>query len=321
MRRTILTALAVLIASASASLAVEKLKVAIPQKGFWDSSWVEFGEAAGFFKEAGLEVEVFYTEGGAQTVATVVSGSVDIAMSNGILGAIGTYVKGGDATPYRIISAEMTGAHELFWWVKADSPIKSLKDADGKTIAFSSPGSSSNLILLTLLRQAGSKAKPTPTGGVPGTFTQTMTGQIDIGWSVVPFALKDVEDGKIRIVARASDATELKNQTIRANLANVNSLKTKRETIAKFMRVIDKSIDWAYTNPQAIEIFARNMKVTPAIAKKAVDEFYPKSATQLGEIRDLERSLQDALDYKFIPAAKTPKDVVGLFDIVYKPSR
>jgi NitT/TauT family transport system substrate-binding protein len=321
MRRTILTALAVLIASASASLAAEKLKVAIPQKGFWDSSWVEFGEAAGFFKEAGLEVEVFYTEGGAQTVATVVSGSVDIAMSNGILGAIGTYVKGGDATPYRIISAEMTGAHELFWWVKADSPIKSLKDADGKTIAFSSPGSSSNLILLTLLRQAGSKAKPTPTGGVPGTFTQTMTGQIDIGWSVVPFALKDVEDGKIRIVARASDATELKNQTIRANLANVNSLKTKRETIAKFMRVIDKSIDWAYTNPQAIEIFARNMKVTPAIAKKAVDEFYPKSATQLGEIRDLERSLQDALDYKFIPAAKTPKDVAGLFDIVYKPSR
>ena len=203
MKKTILATLAILIAGTSASLAVEKLKVAIPQKGFWDSSWVEFGEAAGFFKDAGLEIEVFYTEGGAQTVATVVSGSVDIAMSNGILGAIGAYVKGGDATPYRIIGAEMTGAHELFWWVKADSPIKTLKDADGKTIAFSSPGSSSNLILLTLLKQAGSKAKPTPTGGVPGTYTQTMTGQIDIGWSVVPFALKDVKDGKIRIVARA----------------------------------------------------------------------------------------------------------------------
>jgi len=230
-------------------------------------------------------------------------------------------VKGGDATPYRIISAEMTGAHELFWWVKADSPIKSLKEADGKTIAFSSPGSSSNLILLTLLRQAGSKAKPTPTGGVPSTFTQTMTGQIDIGWSVVPFALKDVNDGKIRIVARARDATELQNQTIRANLANVNSLKTKRESIVKFMQVIQKSIDWAYTNPQAIDIFAKNMKVDRAIAKKAVDEYYPKAAMQLGEIRDLERSLKDALDYKFIAAPKTPKDIAGLIDIVYKPSR
>ena len=174
---------------------------------------------------------MFYTEGGAQTIATVASGSVDIAMSNGILGAIGAYVKGGEATPYRVISAEMTGANELFWWVKADSPIKTLKDADGNTIAFSSPGSSSNLILLTLLKQMGSKAKPVPTGGVPGTYTQTMTGQIDIGWSVVPFALKDVNEGKIRIVARSREATELANQTIRANLASVSSLKTKREKL------------------------------------------------------------------------------------------
>ena len=90
-----------------------------------------------------------------------------------------------------------------------------------------------------------------PTGGVPGTYTQTMTGQIDIGWSVVPFALKDVNDGKIRIVARASEAKELQNQTIRANLANVNSLKTKREAIAKFMQVVQKSIDWAYGTSHA----------------------------------------------------------------------
>lgn len=320
MKKTVLAVLAILIAGTSVSFAVEKLKVAIPQRGFWDSTWVEFGEAAGFFKDAGLEVEVFYTDGGAQTIATVASGSVDIAMSNGILGAIGAYVKGGEATPYRVISAEMTGANELFWWVKSDSPIKSLKDAgEGKTIAFSSPGSSSNLILLTLLKQAGSKAKPVPTGGVPGTYTQTMTGQIDIGWSVVPFVLKDVNEGKIRIVSRANEAKELAGQTIRVNLASVNSLKTKREAITKFMQVINKSIDWAYSNPQAIEIFAKNMKVTPEIAKQAVEGFYPKSAMQIGEIRDIERSLQDALEFKFIAAAKTMKDIEGLFDIVYKP--
>ena len=113
-----------------------------------------------------------------------------------------------------------------------------------------------------------------------------------------------MQKGTIRIVARASEAKELQNQTIRVNLANVNSLKTKRETITKFMEVIHKSIDWAYSNPQAIEIFAKNMKVTPEIAKKAVADFYPKSAMQMGEIRDLDRSLQDALDFKFIPSAE-----------------
>ncbi len=322
--RKLVLALAVFAVTAVSSAVLaqtQKLKVAVPQRGFWDSSWVEFGETAGFFKEAGLEIEVFYTEGGAQTIATVVSGSVDIAMSNGILGAISTYVKGGDATPYRVISAEMTGAHELFWYVKADSPYKSLKDMpEGKTVAFSSPGASSHLILLTLLRQTGSKAKPLPVGGAPASYTQTMTGQVDAGWSVVPFRLQDVQEGKIRIIARASEATELRNQTIRVNLANVESLKTKRPAIVKFMQVIQKSIDWGYTNPKAIEIFAKNMKVPISVAKQAVDEFYPKSAMQLGEIRDLERSLKDALDFKMIPSAKTPRDIAGLFDIVYKPN-
>jgi NitT/TauT family transport system substrate-binding protein len=322
MRKIILSAIALAFAAISSHAIAQttKLKVAIPQKGFWDSSWVEFGEAAGFFKEAGLEVEVFWTEGGAQTIATVVSGSVDLALSNGILGAIGAYVKNGDATPYRIIGAQMTGAHELFWYVKSDSPYKSLKDVpEGKTISFSSPGSSSNLILLTLLRQAGSKAKPLAVGGAPSSYTQTMTGQVDVGWSVVPLGLQDEADGKIRIIARAREAAELQNQTIRVNLANTESLKTKRAAIVKFMQVYQRAVDWAYTNPKAIDMFAANMKVSRAVAEKGVKDFYPKSAMQIGEIRDLQRSLKDALDYKFIPSAKTPQDIAGLIDIVYKP--
>ena len=93
-------------------------------------------------------------------------------MSNGLLGTLGAYTKG---APIRVISAQMTGAHELFWYVKSDSLIRSLKDAaENKTVAFSAPGSSSNLILLALLKQAGSKAKPTATGGLPATLTSTI---------------------------------------------------------------------------------------------------------------------------------------------------
>jgi NitT/TauT family transport system substrate-binding protein len=317
MVKSILAALAVLIAATSTGFAQEKLKVAIPQRGFWDSSWVEFGQVAGFFKQAGLEIEPFYTDGGAQTLTAAVSGSVDIALSNGTLGVVGAYAKG---APIKIISAEMTGANELYWWVKADSPYKTLKDLpEGKTIAFSSPGSSSNLILLALLRRHGSKAKPTATGGVSATTTAVMTGQIDAGWAVVPLGLQDVADGKRRIIARSNEVVEMRNQTIRVNIANTEILKKRRAAITKFMEVYAKSIDWAYTNPQAIEIFAKNMKVPVAVAKRGVDEFYPKSAMQMGEIRDLERTLKDALDYKFLPSPKTAKDVEGMIDIVYRP--
>jgi NitT/TauT family transport system substrate-binding protein len=295
----------------------EPLKVAISQRGFWDSSFVEFAEAAGFFKEAGLEVEPFYTDGGAATLTTVLSGSADIGLSNGLLGVIGAYVKG---APVRVISAQMTGAGELYWYARADAGIKTLNDAEGKTVAFSSPGSSSNLILLGLLRQAGVNAKTLAAGGAPATYTQVMTSQIDVGWAAAPFGLQNILDGKIVVIARTGDVPQLANQTIRVNIANTDALKGKREALEKFMRVYARAIDWAYENPRAVEIFAQNMKLPLPIAKKAVDEFYPKQGLQIGEIKGLDLTLKDALDYKYIPAPKTAQEVAGLFDILYKPS-
>jgi NitT/TauT family transport system substrate-binding protein len=297
----------------------DKLKVAISQRGFWDSSFLEFAQKEGFLKEANLDVEFFYTEGGGQTLQVVTSGSVDVAMSNGFLGTIGAFSKG---APIKVISAQMTGAHELFWYVKADSKIRSLKDAsDSNTIAFSAPGSSSNLVLLSLLRQAGSKAKPTATGGLPGTLTSVMTGQINIGWAVPPFALRELQEKKIVIVARAREATELADQTIRVNIANVDALKNKRAAMTRLMQVYDRAIKWAYTNPKAIDYFAESAKVPRDIAKQAVDEFFPQAALQVGEIRGLDMTLKDALQYKFITAAMTHKDVEPLFDVLYKPAR
>ena len=231
---------------------------------------------------------------------------------------IGAYVKG---APVRVISAQMTGAGELYWYTRADSGIKSLKDTEGKTVAFSSPGSSSNLILLGLLRQAGVNAKTFAAGGAPATLTQVMTGQIDVGWAAAPFGLQNVLDGKTVIIARTGDVPQLANQTIRVNVANTEALKTKRATIEKFMRIYARAIDWAYQNPRAVELFAQNMKLTLPIAKKAVDEFYPKQGLQIGEIKGLDLTLKDALDYKYIPSPKTPQDIAGLFDILYKPAK
>jgi NitT/TauT family transport system substrate-binding protein len=301
----------------SVAEAQDKLKVAISQRGFWDSSFLEFAQKEGMLKKAGLDVEFFFTEGGGQTLQVITSGSVDVAMSNGLLGTIGAYSK---KAPIRVISAQMTGAHELFWYVRAESKIRSLKDATEKnTIAFSSPGSSSNLILLALLNQAGSKAKPTATGGLPGTLTSVMTGQIDIGWATPPFALRELQEKKIIIVARAREATELRNQTIRVNIANVNSLKTKRDAITRLMRVYHEAIEWSYSNPRAIQYFAEFAKAPPDVAGQAVKEFFPREALQIGEIRDLERTLRDAAQYKFTASQLTPKDVAGLFDILYRP--
>ena len=99
-----------------------------------------------------------------------------------------------------------TGTSDLYWYVKADSPIKSLKDTTEKnTIAYSTNGSSSNNIVVAFVSELGAKGKPTATGGPAATLTAVMSGQVDIGWAAPPFGLKELKEGKIRIIAHGSD--------------------------------------------------------------------------------------------------------------------
>jgi NitT/TauT family transport system substrate-binding protein len=174
------------------------------------------------------------------------------------------------------------------------------------------------MILLSFMKEYSVKAKPVSTGGLPATHTQVMSGQIDVGWAVPPFGVQDMSDGKIRVVIKAGDIKGMQDQSVRVNVANLNSLNTKRDAITKYMKAISEAIDWAYSDPKAMEFYAKVAKVPVAVAKKSVDEFFPKSAFQLGTIHGMQQTLDEALEYKRITEKKTEKDVAGLIDIVYK---
>jgi NitT/TauT family transport system substrate-binding protein len=319
MRRMIAVLAGLISALCASPAAAETLKVAVAQRGFWNSSFIEFALQQGYFKQAGLEIEILYTEGGASTLTPVVAGSIDIAMTNGTLGAVAAFAKG---MPVKIISAEATGAPDAFWYARPESGIKTSKDTNGKSVAFSSPGSSTNLIILQLVNQEKVTPKLVPTGGLPGTLTQVMTGQIDVGWSVPPFVLKDLAEGRLQIIARGSDVEAIRDQTIRVNVANANALKDKRDAFVRFIRVISRAIDWAYAGDAAIDAYAALAKVPRDLAQRTRDEFYPKAALQLGEVRGLELTLKQALEFKYITAPLSVADVQkGLIDILYAPAK
>ncbi len=297
----------------------EVLRVAVAQRGFWNSSFVEFALQQGFFKQEGLDIEILYTEGGASTLTPLVAGSIDIAMTNGTLGVIAAFAKG---MPVKIISAEATGAPDALWYARPESGIKSIKDTNGKTVAFSSPGSSTNLIILQLIKQENVTPKLVPTGGMPGTLTQVMTGQIDVGWSVPPFVLKDLAEGRLQIIARGSDVAAIRDQTIRVNVANANALKEKRDAFVRYIRALSRAIDWAYTGDAAIDAYAALAKVPRELAQRTRDEFYPKQSLQLSEVRGLDLTLNQALEYKYISAPLSVTEVQkGLIDILYTPPK
>lgn len=319
MRSGVVFGAALIAIIATVQARAETLKVAIPQKGAWDTSFTVYGEREGFFKEQGLDLDIIYTEGGATTETAVVSGSVDIAVATGTMGILSAYVK---KAPVRIISAESTGASDTYWYVKAGSPLKSFKDLSGKTIGYSAPGSSTNTGVLALLHDAGiTDAKIIPAGAAPATFTQVMSGQIDVGWAPAPFGLKELNDGTIKMIARSNDSESVRNETIRVNVANLNTLQQHRDAVIGFMKAYYKSVHWAYTNPKALDYLAADNNMPRAIAEQTAKQFASLQANDPFTFRGIDRVLDEALAAKRIPHAMTENDVKGAFDVVWKPAQ
>jgi len=188
---------------AGSAHAEDTLKVVIGQINNWENQAPTLGQDAGIFKKHGLVLENTGTQGAGETIQAVISGSADIGAGVGVAGVMRAFSKG---APVRILAPMFTGTGDIYWYVKADSKIQSLKDATAdNTIAYSTSGSSSNNVVVAFVSELGAKAKPTATGGPPGTLTAVMSGQVDIGWSAPPFGLQEIKEGKIRIVARGSD--------------------------------------------------------------------------------------------------------------------
>ena len=213
------------------------------------------------------------TQGAGETIQAVISGSADIGAGVGAAGVMRAFSKG---APVRILAPAFTGTGDLFWYVKSDSPIKSLKDATvSNTIAYSTNGSSSNNIVVAFIDELGAKAKPTATGGPAATLTAVMSGQIDIGWAAPPFGLQQIKEGKIRIIAHGSDVPSLRGQTVRVLIVNANALKTKHDAIMRFMQGYREAVDWMYSDPKAKDVF-REDEAASRSAETTVDNFQPK---------------------------------------------
>ena len=304
-----LTATALYSASAFAD---DVVKLTIGQHGNWDTAITQLGTKAGLFKKHGIELEMIYTSGSGETLQPVIAGSVDIGLAVGTLGAIGAFAKG---APVRIIGAEATGAAD-YWYAKASSPIKTLQDTNGHTIAFSTKGSSTDSVVRAFIKEFNLTATPVPTGNPSATLTQVMTDQVDVGWSAPPFGLKEMDEGKIRLVAHATDAAIVRGQTIRTMVANAGALAKRKDAIKRFMQAYHEAIEYMYSdNPQVIKDYAEFAGVPEAVARKVRDDFFPKSLVWPDEIKGLEPLMQDAVELKFITAPLTKEQIAELIQI------
>jgi NitT/TauT family transport system substrate-binding protein len=294
----ILSFAALLLAVHGPATAEDTLKVAVPQRGAWDTAIPEIANRAGIFKKHDIAVELLFTGGGAEALGAIISGSIDVTVAAGTSTVLGSFAKG---APLRIFSAETTGQPDIYWFVPARSPIRSVADFKDKTIGYSVSGSSSHAALLALLAQEKVVAKPTSTGGVTPSFTSGMSGQVDVGWTTIPIGLKEIEEGAIRRVASASDVASLRERTVRVNITNAATQEQRGGALARFMAAYRETIDFMYSAPEALSIFAAISGVPLDVARK-VPGLFPKSALAPDRIVGLDAIMAEAVTTKFMSA-------------------
>ncbi|MEY3553263.1 MAG: hypothetical protein RL735_1611 [Pseudomonadota bacterium] len=306
---TLAIAMATTMAVATSALAQDRLKVAVGQRGVYENSVSELGQDKGFFKKHGLQLEILYTQGSGETQQAVISGSVDIGIGVGTHSVMGAFQKG---APIRAIGSTITGAYE-FWYVRADSPIKTFKDASDKTVAFSTTGSSTMMMVAAMQKQYGVKVKPTATGSPTSTYTQLMSGQIDVGWSAPPLAYQAVMDGRTRLLVPGRDIEAFRNQSIRIIAANANDLTKRNDVYARYLAAYRETIDWMYSDPTSIDAYAKWAEVTPELARKVRADFLPKEIVNPDRIDGLDAMMEDAVAYKLLTAPLTQEQLAVLF--------
>jgi NitT/TauT family transport system substrate-binding protein len=280
--RMLFGVLLAVLALASPAVADDVLRIAVGQRGLWDTSVVELGQRGGIFKKHGIVLDILYTQGGGETQQAVISGSVELGSSAGVLGVFGAFAKG---APLRIIGAEMTGGGDLYWYVQTTSPIRSLADIDGKTIAYSTNGASIHAIVNAFLRQYDVKAKPIATGSPAATLTQVMSGQVDVGWAGPPFGLDLIDQNK------------------------------RRPAIERFMAAYRETVDWMYSDPAVFKHYSDFIGVSEATGRRGRDGFYPKAVLDPDAIVGTDAINADAVAFKYMTAPLTKEQLAELIQI------
>ena len=301
-----------LLAGISTAAADDTIKLAVGQRGNWDTSMSEVGQLAGIFKKHGLVLDIVYTQGAGETQQAVISGSVDIGIAAGVMGVLSAYSKG---APVRVIGAETTGAGDLYWYVKADSAIKTLKDTDDKILAYSTNGSSTHGVVTAFVKEYNLKAKLTAMGGPAANITAVMSGQIDVGWAAPPFGLDQLDAKQIRIIATGNDASVFKGQTVRLNIANADYLKTHKDVVARYMKAYRETVNYMYTDPAALKVYADWLKITEAKARRTRDDFFPRASVEPDTITGLDTIVKDAVTLKFTASELTKAQLDDLIQI------
>jgi NitT/TauT family transport system substrate-binding protein len=224
----------------------------------------------GFFKKNGVDVTGILTAaGGGTAVRNTLAGGIPFGEVS--LAAAVQAINAGQKLI--IIGAGAWSVADQMWLVKKDSTLQGIKDLAGKQVAYTAPGSVSNMIILMALKANGmtpQQVKLVPAGDLGANISAVSSGAVDAGFSdelfyaqhkelVKPlFMVRDVLDPRMMQTVMITTADYAK-----AHPDIIKGLITaRREGLAYALDHPDEAADItarAYNNPN-VELFRGHVR-------------------------------------------------------------
>ena len=223
----------------------------------------------GFFKKNGVDVTGILTAaGGGTAVRTTWAGGIPFGEVS--LAAAVQAINSGQKLI--IIGAGAQSVSDQMWVVKKDSGLTSIKDLVGKQIAYTAPGSVSNMVILMALKANGitqQQVKLVPAGDLGANLSAVSSGAVDAAFSdQLVFAQNKALVKPLFMVRDAMDPRMMQTVMITtAEYAKAHPdiikglIVARREGLAYMIDHPDESADTtakAYNNPN-VDLFRAHM--------------------------------------------------------------
>jgi NitT/TauT family transport system substrate-binding protein len=297
------------------ALAADKLTVAVVNPNSWDSGVVGFGKRLGFFAEKEIDVDVAKTDVISQSLQAVIAGSADI----GIISTPIFMAAGLQGAPVKMIASAFKGTPDYLWYVRSDSTIQSYKDITEKTtVGISFLGSTADILVHSFFDQYGVKGQIVPVGNSAAGMVQVMAGQIDVGTDGNGLlGVPQYASGEVRTIAYGSELTIMNDVTVRGFVVTADTLAKRRDVLVRFLQAYQKTVDWMYQDPRAVQWFAEATQSTIDEATRVRDHSYPAGHLNVEDITGIDVTVAQSLAYKRIERAPTAQETAGMFQNIW----
>lgn len=235
----------------------------------------------GFFKESGANVTgILTSKGGGTTVRNVIQGGLpygEVALGAAIAAAR-------EGLDIKIVNTGVQNLADLAWVTLPDSPVKTVKDLEGRKLAYTSAKSVTDMVTTMVIDAQGLKnVNRVAVGGIGAQITALQQKGVDAAFLGEPIFTKN--KANFRTVFFAKDLLPDPNMTQTVGVTTSEFAKSSPQKIRAIIEGRRKGVEFIYKSPkEAAAIVAKVYSQDPAVMEEAIMNMAKAKYWSTGEI-------------------------------------